>query len=56
MPDYRRGNSGRWKGESKRRRKCKEILRSLERNSKDVWRKDKGDAHSDGDIGNNTAE
>ena len=59
---YRCGNSGRWKGESKRTRKRREIgdlerderpreKRPRERNSKDVGRKDKGDTHSGGEGG-----
>ena len=44
------------KGESKKRRKSREISRSRERNLKDVGCKDKGDTRSGGGIRNNTTK
>ena len=41
---------------SEQRRMSRKIPKSHERNSKDVKRKDNGDAHSGGSIGENTAE
>ena len=41
---------------SEQRRMSRKIPKSHERNSKDVKRKDNGDAHSGGSIGDNTAE
>ena len=52
LPNNRRGNSKRWKGESKRRRKSTKIPRSREINSKDVGYTDtEGDIHRGGALG-----
>ena len=46
LTNYRRGNSGWWKGENKRGRERRKISRSRLRNPKDVGRKHKGDTHA----------